>query len=143
MSEPPPKPEITEYATARDRAKISAFAASSAGAGHFGCGPALLWILAPFADPHNWGYLILVTLPIKLAPISLAIALAALLTSLAAIRATPKSRGERRKLAKGGLALGIVTTFMWGGIFSIRAFAAAIGYFSGPRAERRRDSVFE
>jgi hypothetical protein len=128
MSKLPPNPEIIEYATARDRARISPFAVSSAVLGILACGPALLWILALFADRSDWGFLILMTLPIRLAPIALVVALAALLTSLAAIRTKPKIASSSRKLAKGGLVLGIITTLTWGGIFSTGVFATAIGH---------------
>lgn len=136
MSEVPPKPEIMAYATARDRARISPFAVSSAVLGTLACGPALLWIFALFVDRHDWGFVILTTLPIKLAPISLVVAFAALLTSVAAIRATPKAEASGRKLAKGGLVLGIVTTFTWGGICGIGFFTMAVDYFQahGPNA---------
>lgn len=129
MSESPPKSEINENAPAGGRGKISPFALSSVALGILACCPALLWILAPFADPYEWSYLILVTLPIMFAPISLAVAFVALLTSLVAICTTAKTEARGRKWAKGGLVLGIVTTFTWGSLFGIRVFATAIGYF--------------
>jgi hypothetical protein len=127
MSELPLKPQINEYAGG-DRPKFSLLALSSAVLGILACLPALLWPLSIFADPHDWGYLLLVTVPIMLAPISLAVAVMALLTSLVGFRATRNAQTSGRNLATVGLVLGIVTTLAWGGIFSIRAYASAVRY---------------
>jgi hypothetical protein len=80
--------------------------------------------------------LVLVTLPGRLAPISLVVALAALLTSIVAIRTTPKAAATGRKAAIGGIVLGIVTTLTWGGILSVGAIATARARFqaSAPSA---------
>jgi hypothetical protein len=84
--------------------------------------------MAPFADRRDWGFLILMTLPVELAPISLFAGLAALLTSLLAFRAIRKTARRGRKLAMGGFVLGIVTTIAWGGLLSIRVYAATTAY---------------
>jgi hypothetical protein len=128
MSKLPQNLDIIAYATPRDRARISALALSSAILGILACAPAVFWIMAPFADRRDWGFLILMTLPVELAPISLFAGLAALLTSLVAIRAIRKAARRGCKLAIGGLVLGIVTTVGWGGLCSIRVYAATTAY---------------